>query len=112
MAGELSADAVIALARECGISETEVAYAGPGRTEGHVNRALANALDFLAGPTYSDAFGGDVEAPTGYFSRIAQFIVVENSQGFVSVTEYASEAEAEDAFADLEDDFYECHEAE
>lgn len=60
---------------------------------------------YMHGGVSSEDIGGDSEAPTGHFYRIERWIVSVDSQGFKDLTSFDTLAEAEDAFANLEDEF-------
>ncbi|HEY1249205.1 MAG TPA: hypothetical protein VGE97_09475 [Nitrososphaera sp.] len=52
-----------------------------------------------------DDIGGDVEAPTGHYYKIDQWIVVTDNQGFHKITEWPTVEDAEKHFDELEKEY-------
>lgn len=98
----MTRDQVIDDARREGVTIDELSYRGPGRTEGNTDRELANALDALITMGVHDQASGDVESPTGHFARYDRWIVLTDTQGFVTVNEHANQDYAKSHYLALE----------
>jgi hypothetical protein len=70
----------------------------------HVSTIKA-ACETIYGHGVADDVSGNVEAPTGHFYRVAQWIVVTDSQGFSDLYTYASEEEAVEEFNKLDAEY-------
>ena len=96
---EFSRDELFAYAQSEGLQRPELTYIGPGRTEGNADRRLANALAYLVDIGCEDERSGDVESADGHFARIARWLVVTDSSGFVTVTDCDTTDAARELFA-------------
>ena len=56
---------------------------------------------------FADAVSGDVEAPTGHFYVVDNFIVTTDNQGFTSMETFINEAAANLEFEQREGDYHE-----
>lgn len=61
---------------------------------------------------FADEVSGDVEAPTGHFYRVGQYIVVTNSQGFKTIYDHRCEEEAEVQFDTMNEEYCEWDDSE
>jgi hypothetical protein len=71
----------------------------------HPINSLQDALEVNYMNGNYDNLSGDVDAPTGHFYIIEQWILVTDSQGNKIVQSYESPVEAETAFNKLEADY-------
>lgn len=103
---------IIAEARIAGLSDDELTYTGPGRTEGHEDRQLAVALAWMVDGGYVDEQSGNVDAPGGHFARIDRWLVVTDHVGFIHVTEFLDPAGAVLRYSERETEYAEWDVAE
>jgi hypothetical protein len=69
--------------------------------------SVLDACEALYGHGAYDDMSGDVDAPTGHFYRVAQWIVITDAQGFHYLTAFDSEEDAENEFDKLMADYRE-----